>query len=661
MLILGLNAYHADSAACLVQDGEIIAAAEEERFRRIKHWAGLPTEAIRYCLAQAGVSLRALDHVAINRRPNVNNWRRLMFLLRHRPDFALVADRVRNVKAALGIRKALGTEFGEQSWRARFHEVEHHLAHLASASLLSPFPQTVCVSLDGFGDFASTAWGIKRGASIAIDGRIYFPHSLGIFYSAITQFLGFTRFGDEYKVMGLAPYGKPTYTTRMRELVPALPDGTFRLNLKYFRHHVDNVANAWNACAPEISRLYTPELALLLGSTREPGTPVDQRHKDLACSAQVVYEEALFALLHRIYRRYECPNLAVAGGCAQNSVANGKICLRSPFKRLFIPPAAGDAGGAVGAAFVVWQKEGGVRTRKTEARKQGMKNAGPNRLAEQHEIDGCTCPATQFLRTYAYTGPEFDDAFIGSILESRGLGGSFCAPNQAVTKLPAHQTLSVTHYSDDVALCCRAALALSQGRIVGWFQGRMEWGPRALGNRSILCDPRRAEMKDILNSKIKRRETFRPFAPSVLIEHAEAWFHQNAHVPFMSQVLQLREEKRSNVPAITHVDGSARLQTVDRSLNPLFWRLLVEFYALTSVPMLLNTSFNENEPIVSRPEEALACFLRTRMDVLVLGGFFLCRNEQLSRRAALENLTRRRIKLQRLANLNDFDHERSGR
>jgi carbamoyltransferase len=641
MLILGLNAYHADSAACVVRDGELIAAAEEERFRRIKHWAGLPTEAIRYCLAQASAGIGDIDHVAINRRPSVNNWRRLLFLLRHRPDFSLMTNRLRNAKAAVGVQRALRTHFDEHSCHASFHQVEHHLAHLASASVLCESSPAVCVSVDGFGDFASTAWGIAREGSVDIHGRIYFPHSLGIFYTAITQFLGFRHFGDEYKVMGLAAYGQAHYTARMRELVHVRSDGTFRLNLKYFRHHLNNVAYTWNNCAPEVDALYTADLERLLGSARNPCAPLDRRHKDLACSAQAIYEDTFFALLNSVYERYECPNLALAGGCALNSVANGKICSRSPFKRVFIPPAAGDSGGAVGAAFVVWQKvrrqETGIRNRKGEQR---TKHPNPP------SGSATTLTTSPSLRSYAYAGPEFDDALIGRLLDSRSVWSALGLPALSTAQYDECETsrfkvassprpppsfpISVTRFRDTSTLCHHTAQALSEGKVVGWFQGRMEWGPRALGNRSILCDPRRADMKDVLNAKIKRRESFRPFAPSILREHVRTWFNQDSDVPFMTEVFQLRHEHRIRVPAITHVDGSGRLQTVDRALNPLFWRLISEFNSLTAVPMLLNTSFNENEPIVCRPEEALDCFLRTEMDILVLGTFFICRTEKLN-------------------------------
>jgi carbamoyltransferase len=354
--ILGINAYHGDSAACLVRDGQLVAAAEEERFRRIKHWAGLPTEAIAYCLREGGIQFGDLDQIAINRQPAVNNWRRLLFVLRHRPDFGLIRSRLRNRRHAASIEEILGKAFPGQPIRASVHHVEHHLAHLGSAFLVSPFEEAVCLSADGFGDFASAAWGMGRGGDIGIDGRIYFPHSLGIFYSAITQLIGFPYFGDEYKVMGLAPYGEPRYLAQMRRLVRVKANGTYELDLRFFRHHTDNVTYSWQDCAPEVGTLYTPALEDLLGPARKQGEPLVQKHKDLARSAQALYEEAFFALLNELYKKYQCPNLALSGGCAMNSVANGKVYLNSPFKKMYLPAAAGDAGGAIGAAFVVWNQ-----------------------------------------------------------------------------------------------------------------------------------------------------------------------------------------------------------------------------------------------------------------------------------------------------------------
>ena len=352
MLILGLNAYHGDSAACLIKDGKLVAAAEEERFRRIKHWAGLPTQAIDYCLREGGIALQDVDHIAINRKPGVNNWRRLAFVLRHRPDPRLMLQKVKNIRSASSVPEALERAY-KVSLGAQVHHVEHHLAHLASAFLVSRFEEAACISIDGFGDFASTAMGFGKGSALEIDQRVYFPHSLGIFYSAITQFIGFPNFGDEYKVMGLAPLGEPRYLEQMRELVRVQPDGTFKLGLKYFRHHTDNVSYSWNDCAPEVGILYREKLIDLLGPARAAGDPLEQRHKDLARSAQAMYEEAFFALLNSLHRRRPSPNLALSGGCAMNSVANGKVYLRTPFRKMYLPAAAGDAGGAIGAAAVV--------------------------------------------------------------------------------------------------------------------------------------------------------------------------------------------------------------------------------------------------------------------------------------------------------------------
>jgi len=352
MTILGLNAYHADSAACLLVDGELIAAAEEERFRRIKHWAGLPTMAIDYCLREGGLTISEIDHVAVNRQPGVNNLRRLGFVLRHRPDVRLMWQKVRNIRKASTAKEALEQHYGV-ALKAESHQVEHHLAHLASAFLVSGFEEAACLSVDGFGDFASTAFGFGSANKIQIEDRVYFPHSLGIFYSAFTQFLGFPHYGDEYKVMGLAPYGEPKYVRELSAMVEIANNGKFKLDLRYFRHHTDNVSYSWNNCAPEVGLLYRDELAQLLGSPRDPSSPLEQRHKDLARSAQIVYEEAFFALLLALHRRYPVPYLALSGGCAMNSVANGKVYLRTPFKKMYLPAAAGDAGGAIGAAAVV--------------------------------------------------------------------------------------------------------------------------------------------------------------------------------------------------------------------------------------------------------------------------------------------------------------------
>ena len=590
MIVLGLNAYHGDSSAALVKDGRLIAAAEEERFRRIKHWSGLPTEAMKWCLADAGLRLEDVDHIAINRNPSVNNLRRVLYVLRKRPSLGLILKRLGNIRRAGTFEDAVQAAFPGEKLRAKVHRVEHHMAHLASGFLVSEFDEAVCLSVDGFGDFASSAWGIGKGNDIQIDGRIYFPHSLGIFYTVITQFIGFPYFGDEYKVMGLAPYGEPKYLKEMRELVQVQTDGTFRLNLKYFRHHSDDVHYTWDNCCPEVGTLYKKEpMEALFGPQREKGAALEQKHRDIARSAQAMYEEAFFAMLQSLHARYRCDNLALSGGCAMNSVANGKVYLNSPFKRMYLPASAGDAGGAIGAACVVACGSGATVSR------------------------GAGKPAPRaFVMDHAYVGPQTSDAEIKALLDARS--ADIAAENCIVRRI-----------DDEGELCKLTATAITEGKVIGWFQGRMEWGPRALGNRSILGDPRRADMKDILNLKIKRRESFRPFAPSILREHVIGWFEQDDDVPFMMEVFQVREERRAQIPATTHVDGSGRLQTVHKETNPRYHRLISAYMEITGVPMVLNTSFNENEPVVCKPQEALDCFLRTKMDVLVLNDWMVCR------------------------------------
>jgi carbamoyltransferase len=579
MIILGLNAFHGDSAAAIVRDGKLVAAVEEERFRRIKHWAGFPAQSIAYCLREAGLELSNVDHVAVNQDNRANLFRKLSYLATSRPDLRLVVSRLKNRRAREDIPDLLSASLPGGRFQGRVHQVEHHLTHLSSAFHVSPFEEAVVVSVDGFGDFASAAWGVGVGKDISIDGRVYFPHSLGVFYQALTQYLGFPHYGDEYKVMGLAPYGKPAFMDAMRKIVRLEPDGSYKLDLSYFCHHKEQIAYQWAGGSPEFGDLFAPSLEGLLGPVRRPDDPLDDRHRDIARSVQGMYEETFFHLIGRLHERHGFDNLALAGGCAMNSVANGKVRRVTPFRHVYVQSAAGDAGGAIGAAFAVWHKLGGGRS---------------------------------FVMDHAYWGPRFDSTKIEALISARRLeiDAAGC---------------SIEEIADEDELCRRSAAAIANGKVIGWFQGRMEWGPRALGNRSIVCDPRRADMKAILNSKIKRRESFRPFAPSVLEEAVADWFEEDDAVPFMMQVFQIREEKRALIPAVTHVDGSGRLQTVYRNTNPRYHRLISAYRDLTGVPMVLNTSFNENEPIVCEPKEALDCFLRTRMDFLVMGQTILFR------------------------------------
>lgn len=579
MIVLGINAYHGDSSAAIVKDGKLIAAIEEERLNRIKHWAGLPVQAIKFCLKEAGIRFTDLEHVAINLNPKVNRLKRLAFLIQSRPDPKLVVERLRKRTLTKGLAQSLAEAFPDEPLNAQVHHIEHHLAHIASSYLCSPFKDAVNTSVDGFGDFASAAWGMGIDGKMSIDGRVYFPHSLGMFYSALTQYLGFPHFGDEYKVMGLAPYGQPTMMDKMRQIVRVQSDGTFELGLDYFRHHREKVPYSWDNGSPEVGTLFAPALEDLLGPMRKKDEPLGQQHRDLARSIQAMYEEAFFALVNTLHKRYGNDNITLSGGCAMNSVANGKVKRMTPFKNVYIQSAAGDAGGAIGAALVAAQQ-----------------------LGEK----------ARFHMSHAYYGPQFDDAEFKALLDGE-------------TERLKEAGCEVIEFKDNANLCRGTAQAISEGKVIGWFQGRLEWGPRALGNRSILGDPRRANMKDILNEKIKRRESFRPFAPSILREEVLAWFEEEADVPFMMQVFQVREEKRGIVPATTHADGSGRLQTVHKETNPLYYQLISAFKELTGVPIVLNTSFNENEPVVCHPREALECFLRTKMDVLVLGSWMVRR------------------------------------
>lgn len=582
MLVIGLNAYHADAAACILRDGVLLGAAEEERFTRIKHSAGFPAHALRWCLEAAGVAIGEVDHIAINRNPRANIGRKLIHVLSHASDLSLIRDRLRNARRVGGIAEDVAQACGVEpkAVSARLHSIGHHRAHIASSFLVSPFADAAVVSVDGFGDFLSAAWGAGKGTRIDLQGKVAFPHSLGIFYLALTQYLGFPDYGDEYKVMGLAPYGSPNRLTEMRKLVHLGAQGSYALNLDYFVHHTQGAAMTWASGEPVIGKVYSDRLAELLGPARESGAALEQRHMDIAASAQAMYEEALFHLLNHVQELTGTTRLALAGGCAMNSVANGKIFERTAFCEIYVQSAAGDAGGAIGAAFDTYHA-----------------------VSKQDR---------RFVMDHAYWGPEFsqDEMERAVAVRSDELLAAGC---------------ELVHPGHEATLLDLVASAITDGKVIGWFQGRMEWGPRALGNRSILGDPRRADMKEILNVKIKRRESFRPFAPSILREATPEWFETDREVPFMLQVFQVRAEKRLLIPAVTHVNGSGRLQTVSEAQNARYYRLIRRFGEITGIPMLLNTSFNENEPVVCRPAEALDCFLRTKMDLLVLGDLIVRR------------------------------------
>ena len=571
MIVLGINAYHGDASAAILVDGQLVAAAEEERFVRSKHWAGFPTRAVEYCLAAANARVEDIDHIAIGRNPRAHLMDKVIYTLVKRPSSQLVADRFRNMLKVRDPRTELAEalDVDRRRIRAKTHNVEHHLAHISSAFFASPFDESAIVSVDGCGDFVSTMWGTGRGGRLEIANRVAFPHSLGFFYSGITQYLGFPKFGDEYKVMGLSAYGEPAFADQIRRLVIVKGDGDFELGLDYFQHHTQGIAMTWVG-EPGYETINSPRLVDLLGSPRQPGAPMEDRFRAVAASVQVVFEEAYFALLAAAAKVSGSRKICIAGGCALNSLANGKIRPRGLFDDIFVQPAAGDAGTALGAALYVWHSTLG------QPRK--------------------------FQQTHSYYGPSYGQGDIESLLQ---------AENARFETLP------------DEILIPRVAAAIREGKIIGWFQGRMEWGPRALGNRSILVDPRRDDMQDILNERIKRRESFRPFAPSILLDRVGEYFEQTYPDPFMVKVYKVRPEKRKEIPAVTHVDGTGRLQTVTRDENRRYYDLIAEFGRLTGVPVLLNTSFNENEPIVCTPKEAFDCFRRTRMDVLVMERAYL--------------------------------------
>lgn len=582
--ILGLSAYYHDSAAALIQDGEIVAAAQEERFTRKKHDAGYPTHAVAYCLEQAGLSASDLDHVVFYDKPLQTFDRLLETYL----DYAPVGLRSflhampTWLKEKLWTRERIEKELGIES-PVLF--TEHHESHAASAFYPSPFESAAILTVDGVGEWATSSYGRGEGNRVSLIAEMRFPHSIGLLYSAFTYYTGFRVNSGEYKVMGLAPYGEPKYVdTILDELIDLCPDGSLRLNMRYF-----NFCQGLTMTNGRFDELFG-------GSRRDPESELTQREMDLARSIQDVTEEAMLRMARHVHRETGEKNLCMAGGVALNCVGNGRILREGPFENVWIQPAAGDAGGAVGAALSVWHQY----------------------LGNERKV-----PSTADGMSGSYLGPEFSDAEIAATLDEEGA---------VYRKLTREETVAMT------------AAALADSKVVGWFQGRMEFGPRALGGRSILGDPRSAEMQSVMNLKIKFRESFRPFAPSVMREHVGDYFDLEADSPYMTLVAPVTEElrtpmtdeqqqlfgieklnvRRSSLPAITHVDYSARIQTVSPDVNEIYYDLIAEFRRLTGCAALVNTSFNiRGEPIVCTPQDAFRCFMRTEMDVLVCGNFYL--------------------------------------
>lgn len=572
MVIIGINAYHADASAAVFVHGALVAATEEERFTRVKHWAGFPAQAIAFCLREAGVGYEAVDVFAIGRDPHAKFFKKLQYLARNPSgSLAAVKERLANRRKVVSLAAELAAASGlpEAHFQSRIQHIEHHRSHLASAFFASPYPEAACLSIDGSGDFSTTMTGIGKGKQIGVLQSVDFPHSIGIFYTAFTQLLGFPHYGDEYKVMGMAPYGQPRYLEALRKMVHLTKNGLFTLELSYFRKGSSGIIHYDERHVPVVAPLYSALMTETFGPARKAGEPLLQQHYDLAASVQRMTEETLFHILNHLQQQTGLERVCIAGGVAQNSVANGKITRHTGFREVYIPSAGHDAGIAMGAALYV-----------------------------QHQVQG------QERQTIlnAYTGSRSGVEEIRGLLKKEGL---------------AYQQ------PGDAALYDLVSQCLVNGGVVGWMNGRAEFGPRALGARSILADPRRSDAKELLNSKIKRRESFRPFAPSILEEYVAEYFEVDEPVPFMEKVFPIRKEKQALIPAVTHVDGTGRLQTVSKATAPRYYALIEAFRQKTGIPILLNTSFNENEPIVNTAAEALACYLRTDMDMLVMENFIL--------------------------------------
>jgi carbamoyltransferase len=571
--ILGLNAFHGDASAAVFENGQLVGALEEERLNRIKHWAGLPVLSARSCLARECSAEVRPDHIAISRNPRVHLLDKFLHAAVRPHSWAKSASRAANSISVAKVDEALRSAGIYPPLSGNLHFVEHHRAHLASAFFASPFDDAAVISIDSFGDFSSVMWGVGKGNQIEVKGSVQFPHSLGIFYTAFTQFLGFLKYGDEYKMMGLSAYGEPRFADRVRQVVRTEGDQC-RLDLDYFTHHRKGVEQTWVGGEPGVGSVFSAKMEDQFGKARAPRAEIRQRDMDLAASVQLVLEENYFALLNFVQKQTRSSRVCLAGGVALNCVANGMIFDRTDFRDIYVQPAAHDAGTSIGAALHV-----------------------------QHQI---LKQPRSFVMRHVYYGPEYSDVEVQNAIQAAG-----CR----------------FHKLAEPDLIGRTVEQIADGKIVGWFQGRMEFGPRALGNRSILADPRRKDMKDILNSRIKYREPFRPFCPSILAEKVGEYFETDHPSPFMVVAYKIKPLQRERIPAVTHGDGTGRLQTVERDVNPLYWKLIRGFEEATGVPVLLNTSFNENEPIVHTPAQAIDCFLRTRMDVLCIGSYILYKTE----------------------------------
>lgn len=580
MIILGLNINHADTSSCLIVNGKIIASIEEERFIRKKHYAGFPINAIEFCLEFAQIQLEDVDFVTLNFSPFANFKKKFLYGLRN---IILLSTlkKILSFKKKLFISSDLKNYLNKNNFKGKVINVEHHLSHISSSYYNSQFSEAIGLTLDGFGDFCSTETFLCKNSKIQSLKKVYFPHSLGILYQSITQFLGFKNYGDEYKVMGLASYGEPKYLQKFENLITYDEKNYFSLNLDFFTHHKNSNFNYnFSEGIPKFPNLYSDKMIELLGNDRNVNEEIKKIHMDIACSLQKCFENIIFSILNKLYVNFNIENLCLAGGCALNSKLNGLIKKNTKFKNIFIQPNAGDAGGSMGSALYFLKN-----------------NKKSNSKYFLNEINKC------------YLGSEYSNNFIEKNLINK---------NEKLRQFNVKKLNDQNLYAD-------VAKKISSNQIIGWFKGRCEWGPRALGNRSILADARNPKIKDILNVKIKLRETFRPFAPAVLEEFSDTYFELSYPSPFMLNVVNAKQLAKDQVPSVVHVDNTCRVQTVSKNDNYHFYNLIQQFYKITGVPIVLNTSFNENEPIVLTPDHAFNCFERTAMDCLVLENWIISR------------------------------------
>tara|TARA_B100001175_G_scaffold317175_1_gene333161 strand:- start:668 stop:2401 length:1734 start_codon:yes stop_codon:yes gene_type:complete len=577
MVILGLNINHADTSACIVINGKIEFAIEEERFTRIKHYSKFPINSITACLNYSKLSVKNIDYICVNYNPKANLTAKLLYLTKN---FFTIHGfkKLINFRKKLFLDTDLSNFLRENKFSGKFINIEHHLSHIASSYLISGFDNAIGLSIDGFGDFTSTASFICNKNKIKNIRRVIFPHSLGILYQSITQFLGFKNYGDEYKVMGLASYGKPTFKNEFSKLISFDKENYFKLNLKYFSHHNNpNFSYKFKDGIPYFENLYNENFYNLFGDVFRSNV-IKQEHKNLASTLQYVFEDIVLKILNDLYDQYKIDNLCLAGGCALNSKFNGTILKKTKYKKIFIQPNASDGGGSLGAAiYYASQKD------------NKFKNL------------------------------EFNDAYLGTSYSNNYIKENIIDKKMKTSKFNYK-------YLINEDLNNFISNKLNNSEIIGWFKGKCEWGPRALGNRSIIADPRNSKIKEIINAKIKRRESFRPFAPSVLEERAADFFDIDYFSPHMLYVVEAKDNIKNELPAIVHVDNTCRVQTVNEKFNEDYYKLIKSFEKLTGCPVILNTSFNENEPIVQTPEEAFSCFERTKMDCLVLENWVIYRS-----------------------------------